>query len=149
MFKYFSVIASSAAIILLSGCISDFNGYYLKNSFGFDTVCLVDNKNAPASFFIYLRKALEDKGLSVKTVNNATDNEQMCPATIMYEAKYSQKPFLHLTDARLFFLKKDEKTQIVEIKKPVNQLTLLDKMADSEPAIRDMVNRLLPRSTPW
>ena len=35
------------------------------------------------------------------------------------------------------------------MKKPVNQVTLQDRMADSEPAVRDMVNRLLPRSTPW
>lgn len=147
--KYLPVVFSASALLLLGGCVSDFNGYYLRNSFGFDSVCLVDNKSAPASFFIYLRKALEDKGLTVKTVKKPNNNELVCPATIMYEAKYAKKPFPYLKDAKLFLLKKNEKTQIVSMKKPVNQVTLLDKMDDSEPPIRDMVNRLLPRSTPW
>lgn len=36
--------------ILLSGCASDDPGYYITDSFGFDTVCIVDNKNVPPRF---------------------------------------------------------------------------------------------------
>ena len=149
MSKYLPVIFSASALFLLGGCASEFNGYYLRNSFGFDTVCLVDNNSAPPSFFLFLKKALEDKGLTVKIVKKPSKDELVCPATIMYEARVAQKPCPSLKDARLFFLKKNEKTQIVAMKKPVNQVTLQDRMADSEPAVRDMVNRLLPRSTPW
>lgn len=47
--------------ILLSGCASDDPGYYITDSFGFDTVCIVDNKNVPPAFFIALRQAVAVK----------------------------------------------------------------------------------------
>ncbi len=147
MFKRISIL--TVAALLTSGCASDFNGYYLRNSFGFDTVCLLDNRNVPAPFFIALRKALENKGLNVKTVKNYTSDELMCPATVMYEASYENAPVPYLEDAKLLFVKENEPTVVVNLKKGKDRVVLLDKMADSETAIREMVNRLLPRSTPW
>lgn len=138
------------ALSALSGCVNHSDDYYLVNSFGFDTVCLVDNKNVPPSFFIALHKALIDKGLKVNIVNKTTNDPKFCPATAVYEAKYtSSGAYQYLSDARVLLIQPHDKTEIVNLKKPETPVPLLDKMADSEPAIRDMVNRLLPRNTPW
>ncbi len=40
-------------------------------------------------------------------------------------------------------------TDIVNLRKNLGPATLADPASDSEPKIRDMVNRLLPRGTPW
>ena len=90
---------------------------------------MVDNKNVPPSFFIALRQAIQDKGLTVRTVSKT---EQA-----------------YLKDARLLLTTEGHPTDIVNLRKNVEPATLADPASDSEPKIRDMVNRLLPRGTPW
>lgn len=103
----------------------------------------MDNKNVPPSFFIALRQAIRDKGLKVRTVSKTEPN---CPATVYYEAKYS---LAYLKSAQLFLLSEGQPTDIVNLRKNLGPATLADPAADTEPKIRDMVNRLLPRGTPW
>ena len=129
--KAIPLLTICSACVLVSGCASDSTDYYLRDSFGFKEVCLVDNKNVPPSFFIALRQAIQDKGLQVRTVSKT---EQSCPVTVYYEAKYN---LAYLKDARLLLTKEWQPA------------TLADPASDSEPKIRDMVNRLLPRGTPW
>ncbi len=150
MKKSLIAVLAAASVVMLASCNTYYVGnYYLKDSFGFSTVCLVDNKEAPASFFIALRKAVEDKGLQVTTVMDHKQSEAACPATITYEAQYLNSPFPHLDDASLSLLIKDRPTEVVKLKKQEAAIPLFDKMSDEEPVIRDMVNRLLPRGTPW
>ena len=131
--------------ILLSGCAGDDPGYYITDSFGFDTVCIVDNKNVPPAFFIALRQAVADKGLTVRTVAKA---EKSCPAVIVYDAKYTKK-VPYLVDAKLMLIHEIGSTDIVNLKKYGSSDSLRDNLKADEPAIRAMVTRLLPRSTPW
>ena len=116
--KAIPLLTICSACVLVTGCASDSTDYYLRDSFGFKEVCLVDNKNVPPSFFIALRQAIQDKGLTVK-------------------------------DARLQLTTEGHPTDIVNLRKNVEPATLADPASDSEPKIRDMVNRLLPRGTPW
>jgi len=55
----------------------------------------------------------------------------------------------YLKDARLLLTTEGHPTDIVNLRKNVEPATLADPASDSEPKIRDMVNRLLPRGTPW
>lgn len=141
--KAFPILTICSACAFLSGCAADSTDYYLKDSFGFKEVCLVDNKNVPPSFFITLRQALQDKGLNVRTVSKTESN---CPATVYYEANYK---LAYLKNAQLFLLSEGQPTDIVNLRKNLRPATLADPAADSEPKIREMVNRLLPRGTPW
>ena len=141
--KAIPLLTICSACVLISGCASDSTDYYLKDSFGFKEVCLVDNKNVPPSFFIALRQAIQDKGLQVRTVSKT---EQSCPVTVYYEAKYN---LAYLKDARLLMTTEWQPTDIVNLRKNLGPATLADPASDSEPKIRDMVNRLLPRGTPW
>ena len=135
--KAIPLLTICIACVLISGCASDSTDYYLKE------VCLVDNKNVPPSFFIALRQAIQDKGLQVRTVSKT---EQSCPVTVYYEAKYN---LAYLKDARLLMTTEGQPTDIVNLRKNLGPATLADPASDSEPKIRDMVNRLLPRGTPW
>ncbi len=149
-FRTILLSVAATSLLTVSGCTSDFQGYYLKNAFGFDSVCLVDNKNVPATFFISLRQALEDKGLKVVTVSSFKKAEaMMCPATVVYEAKYEQSPFPYLSQGKLMLIVKDGEAVVVEMNKADAKVPLLDQVGDSDPAIRSLVNRLLPRETPW
>ena len=67
-------------------------------------------------------------------------------STDYYEAKYN---LAYLKDARLLLTTEGHPTDIVNLRKNVEPATLADPASDSEPKIRDMVNRLLPRGTPW
>lgn len=141
--KAFSILGFGAALMLLTGCASDGTDYYLKDSFGFKEVCLVDNRNVPPSFFMSLRQALTDKGLKVITVNKP---ESDCQATVLYEATYN---LAYLKDARLILLSEGHQTDMVTLRKVIEPAALADHLSDADPQIRDMVNRLLPRGTPW
>ena len=145
MFKKLIYGVSFSLPVLLSGCATDNSEYYLLDSFGFDTVCLADNRNVPPSFFIALRQAVSDKGLKVRTVTKTDDS---CPATIYYEARYGVNSNA-LRDAKLTLIYPGHPTDVVTLKKYEDSDTLRDNLSDPEPSIRDMVNRLLPRSTPW
>ena len=106
-------------------------------------MCLVEKKNVPAAVFIDINQEIQDKGLQVRTVSKT---EQSCPVTVYYEAKYN---LAYLKDARLLLTTEGHPTDIVNLRKNVEPATLADPASDSEPKIRDMVNRLLPRGTPW
>ena len=140
--KAIPLLTICSACVLVSGCASDSTDYYLRDSFGFKEVCLVDNKNVPPSFFIALRQAIQDKGLQVRTVSKT---EQSCPVTVYYEAKYN---LAYLKDARLLLTTEGHPTDIVNLRKNVEPATLADPASDSEPKIRDMVNRLLQEEHP-
>lgn len=132
--KAIPLLTICSACVLVTGCASDSTDYYLRDSFGFKEVCLVDNKNVPPSFFIALRQAIQDKGLTVRTVSKT---EQSCPVTVYFEAKYN---LAYLKDARLLLTTEGHPTDIVNLRKNVEPATLADPASDSEPKIRDMVN---------
>lgn len=146
---------STAALIIASltalyGCVTDDKEYYLVDPFEFKTVCLVDNKNVPSTFFIALHQAIVDKGLEVKIVKKVNNDVAKCPATVLYEADFTDsKPTGFLRDAKLILLQPDKPSVVVKMDEIGEPVPLLDKMSDTAPTIRDMVNRLLPRGTPW
>ena len=141
--KAIPLLTICSACVLVSGCASDSTDYYLRDSFGFKEVCLVDNKNVPPSFFIALRQAIKDKLSKLLT---CPQTEQRCPLTVYSQSKYH---LAYLKDARLLLTTEGHPTDIVNLRKNVEPATLADPASDSEPKIRDMVNRLLPRGTPW
>lgn len=143
---------SAVSVALLAGCASH-EEYVFKDAFPYQNVCIVDNKTVPASFFLYLRKAVEDKGLTTKTVSDIDfDNEEgFCQAYILYEAQYKRKAAQNYLDyAEIYLLRKNHPGYSVEMKQNRDAPdSLLDQMTDPEPAVRYLVNRLLPRETPW
>lgn len=151
MNKLALTLSALLAAAMLAGCAADDSDYYLKDSFNYKQVCLVDNRNVDPAFFIALHKAISDKGFKVEIIpSSKAASEAKCPATVLYEAKYNTSgAYKYLEDARLILMHPGSDSDIVTLKKVDKPVFLLDKMADSEPAIRDMVNRLFPRSTPW
>ena len=85
-------------------------------------------------------------GCASDSVRTVSKTEQSCPVTVYYEANYN---LAYLKDARLLLTTEGHPTDIVNLRKNVEPATLADPASDSEPKIRDMVNRLLPRGTPW
>ncbi len=151
--RHLSKVSLLGAVVLsvLSGCSTQ-GDYFLKDAFPFKEVCIVDNKQVPASFFLALRTAVEDKGLEVKTVKSAMGKDNFCQAYINYSATYQTKAAqTFISSARLVLVQKDKNDSvIVEMKKNKNAPdSLLDPMTDPVPVVRDLVNRLLPRNTPW
>lgn len=150
MRKTSTITVIIAVLTTLYGCVTDNKEYYLVDPFEFKTVCLVDNKNVPSTFFIALHQAIVDKGLEVKIVKKADNDVSMCPATVVYEAEFSDNEATgYLRDAKLILIQPNKPSTIVRMEDIGEPVPLLDKMADTAPAIRDMVNRLLPRGTPW
>ena len=144
-------LLGAVTLLVLSGC-STHGDYFLRDAFPFNEVCIVDNKQVPASFFLALRTAVEDKGLEVKTVKSAMGKEGSCPAYIHYNATYQTKAAqTYISSARLVLVQKDKNDSVtVQMKKNKNAPdSLLDPMTDPVPVVRDLVNRLLPRNTPW
>ena len=144
----FLTILTSLAI--LSGCATE-QDYFIKDSFPYEEVCLVDNKNVPASFFFYLKKALIDKGLNIHTVSSVDMKSKTCSAYVFYEAEYKKKAAQnYLASAKILLFSQKEGLLSVEMKKNRDAPdSLLDEMIDPEPTVRRLVNRLLPRNSPW
>jgi len=151
--RHLSKVSLLGAVMLavLSGCSTQ-GDYFLKDAFPFKEVCIVDNKQVPASFFLALRTAVEDKGLEVKTIKSAMGKDNSCQAYINYSATYRTKAAqTYISSARLVLVQKDNNDSVtVQMKKNKNAPdSLLDPMTDPVPVVRDLVNRLLPRNTPW
>ncbi len=117
------------------------------------TVCLVDNPQVRPQVFLTLRRALMDKGLTVRRVQ-AGDVQALaqCKQTLRYEAVFassSSLSALRYAKLELSEVGRHNNVYTVQWDERRERPTLLDNVSDASVEIRELVDQLYPTEIPW
>lgn len=146
-----AVLASMA--VSLSGCsLMEKESDYVFKAKPLD-LCLVDNPDVRADVFLEIRRALLDKGFTVRRIEyDDEESLKQCQQTIRYEASFGSS-WTHsaLRYARLDLTIQARHSNIFTVQwdERTHDTTLFDRLEDASVEIRQLVDRLFPTDIPW
>ena len=151
--RWLGVVVAALMATGLSGCSMMANeSDYVFKAKPLD-LCVVDNPDVRAQVFLEIRRALIDKGFSVRRIEYDDQAAlKTCQQTIRYEAKFgSSWDHSALRHARLELTERTRHNNIFTVQwdERSHKTTLLDQLDDASVEIRQLVDRLFPSDIPW
>ena len=151
--RWLGVVAALSMTASLSGCsMFKSESEYVFKAKPLD-VCVIDNPDVRAPVFLEIRRALIDKGFTVRRIEY-DDQEALktCQQTIRYEATFGSS-WTHsaMRFARLELTERARHNNIFTVQwdERSHKTTLFDRLDDSSVEIRLLVDRLFPSDIPW
>lgn len=116
-------------------------------------LCLVDNPDVRAEVFLEIRRALLDKGFTVKRVEYGDlETIKTCHQTIYFDAQFgSSWSQSALRYAKLELIERARHSNIFSVQwdERRSKPTLYDRIEDPAVEIRQLVDRLFPSEIAW